>query len=429
MLAGDVTSLDTIGITEGEEECVMPEEHHDFTTGQLAKRTGVTVRTLRYYDKIGLLKPSQTTHGAVRLYSKDDVARLHKIQMLKYIGLTLSEIGQIIQDDATPEQNLRSSLQMQKEIIQSQIAHLHDVSKTIDEALGKVDGQGHHVDWEGMTDVMRTIHQEKDWREQYHNAVRLQARMRLYDQFSSNKMGWHRWFFEHLGSKPHLKVLELGCGDAALWRRNTDLIPDTWSITLTDLSAGMLEQARMSLGAHSGRFKFLIADAQEIPFHDNEFDIVIANHMLYHVLDMKRAVSEMHRVLKPCGCLYASTMSTRHLQEIEQLTQAFDPQIQVLDPVMERFQLDNGRDTLMTAFDVIEQIRFEDDMRVDEVQPLIQYMTSTPMNARRVLVGAKLDQFTTYLQGKIAEQGSLHITKDTGFFLARKTDADKERSG
>ncbi|WP_152396631.1 MerR family transcriptional regulator [Paenibacillus guangzhouensis] len=399
----------------------MPEERHDFTTGQLARRTGMTLRTLRYYDKIGLLKPSQTNRAAVRLYSKEDVARLHKIQMLKYIGLTLTEIGQIIQDDATPEQNLRSSLQMHKEIIQSQIAHLQYVSRAIDETLGKLDRQGQQVDWDGVADVMRTIHREKDWSEQYHNAVRLQARMRLYDQFSSNKIGWHRWFFAHLGSQPHLKVLELGCGDAALWQRNADLIPDTWSITLTDLSAGMLEQVRMSLGAHSGRFKFLLVDAQEIPFHDNEFDIVIANHMLYHVLDMNRAVFEMHRVLKPGGCLYASTMSTRHLQEIEQLTQAFDPQIRVLDPVMERFQLDNGRDTLQTAFTEIEQIRFEDDMRVDEVQPLIQYMTSTPMNARKVLVGAKLDQFTSYLKEKIAEQGSIYITKDTGFFLARKT--------
>ncbi|WP_018758533.1 MerR family transcriptional regulator [Paenibacillus terrigena] len=407
----------------------MPEEHHYFTTGQLAKRTGMTLRTLRYYDKIGLLKPSEHNHASVRLYSKEDVARLHKIQMLKYVGLSLAEIRQYIQDDTTPEQDLGSSLKMQKEIIQSQIAHLQYVSKAIDEALGKVDEQGQQVDWEGVAGVMRTIHKEKDWSEQYHNAVRLQARMRLYDQFSSNKTGWHRWFFEHLGSLPHLKVLELGCGDAALWRRNTDLIPETWSITLTDLSAGMLEQARMSLGAHSGRFKFLLADAQEIPFHDNEFDIVIANHMLYHVLDMNRAISEMHRVLKPGGCLYASTMSTRHLQEIEQLTRAFDPQIQVLDPVMDRFQLDNGRDTLRAAFTEIEQIRFEDDMRIDEVQPLIQYMTSTPMNARKLLVGTKLDQFTTYLKGKIAEQGSLYITKDTGFFLARKTDEDKGRSG
>lgn len=399
---------------------MKPGELQYLTTGQLAQRTGMTLRTLRYYDKIGLLKPAKYNDASFRLYSKEDVARLQKIQMLKYIGLSLTEISQIILNDTAPERDLRSSLKMQKDIIQHKIAHMLYVSKTIEEALNMVDEQGKEVDWEGLAHIIQTIHKEKDWSEQYHNAFRLQARIRLYDQFSWNKIGWHRWFFEQLGSSPGLKILELGCGDAALWRRNADLIPETWSITLTDLSPGMLEEAKMSLGAHSGRFKFLIADAQAIPYHDNEFDIVIANHMLYHVLDIDRAVSEMHRILKPGGCLYTSTMSKSHLQEIEQLTQAFDPHIQVLDPVMERYHLDNGREMLQDYFTEIEQARFEDYMKINDEQPLIQYITSTPMNARKVLVGAKLEQFTTYLRDKIAEKGSLYITKDSGFFRAKK---------
>lgn len=108
------------------------------------------------------------------------------------------------------------------------------VSKAIEEALGMVDEQGQEVDWEDLADIIQTIHMEKDWSEQYHNAVRLQARIRLYDQFSWNMTGWHRWFFEHLGSLPRLKVLELGCGDSALWRRNANLIPKTEQIRFED---------------------------------------------------------------------------------------------------------------------------------------------------------------------------------------------------
>jgi len=399
----------------------MPMKGEYLTTGQLAQRTGMTLRTLRYYDKIGLLKPAKHNHASIRLYSKDDVARLQKIQMLKYIGLSLSEINQIILNDTQPQPDLRSSLKMQKDIIQQKIAHMLFVSKTIEEALTMVDDQEEELDWEGLENIIQSIHKEKEWREQYYNAARLQARIQLYDQFSSNKTSWHRWFFEHLGSLPHLKVLELGCGDAALWRKNADLIPETWSITLTDLSHGMLEEARMNLGGQSGRFKFLIADAQAIPFHDNEFDIVIANHMLYHVLDINLAVSEMHRILKPGGLFYASTMSKSHLQEIEQLTQAFDANIQVLDPVMERFQLDNGREMLQNSFTELERIRYEDYMLIDDEHPLLQYITSTPMNARKVLVGEKLQQFRTFLKAKIAEKGSLFITKDSGFFQGKKT--------
>ena len=79
----------------------------------------MTIRTLRYYDQIGLLKPSHYNHASARLYSKEDLVRLQKIHTLKYIGLTLADIKQIIHEGSFPEQDLRSSLLMQKEVIQA----------------------------------------------------------------------------------------------------------------------------------------------------------------------------------------------------------------------------------------------------------------------------------------------------------------------
>ncbi|HWJ95860.1 MAG TPA: MerR family transcriptional regulator, partial [Telluria sp.] len=61
--------------------------------GELAKRTGLTVRTLHHYDDIGLLKPSARSDAGYRLYSQADVARLHRIQALRKFGLALSDIG------------------------------------------------------------------------------------------------------------------------------------------------------------------------------------------------------------------------------------------------------------------------------------------------------------------------------------------------
>ncbi|WP_231571061.1 MerR family transcriptional regulator [Gordoniibacillus kamchatkensis] len=146
---------------------MKPEERQYLTTGQLAKRTGLTMRTLRYYDKIGLLKPAQYNQSSVRLYGKEDVARLQKIQMLKYVGLSLSEIRQFLLSDNAPEQDLRSSLKMQKEIIQHKIAHMQFVSRAIEETLGMVDEQGQGVNWKDLADIIQTIHQENDWSEQW----------------------------------------------------------------------------------------------------------------------------------------------------------------------------------------------------------------------------------------------------------------------
>src|ERR1700756_5012525 len=60
--------------------------------GELAKRTGVTVRLLHHYDEIGLLKPSWHTGSGHRLYTAGDVARLHRILSWRQLGFALEEI-------------------------------------------------------------------------------------------------------------------------------------------------------------------------------------------------------------------------------------------------------------------------------------------------------------------------------------------------
>ena len=62
------------------------------TVGQMAKKMDVTVRTLQYYDKIGILKPSAESDGGRRLYTHKDMIRLSKISVMKYLGFSLAEI-------------------------------------------------------------------------------------------------------------------------------------------------------------------------------------------------------------------------------------------------------------------------------------------------------------------------------------------------
>src|SRR2546423_6123298 len=72
--------------------------------GQLAKRTGISVRTLHHYDQIGLLTPSHRTEAGHRLYDRDDVVRLQQIVMLRQLGFALDEIGAALRraDTALP---------------------------------------------------------------------------------------------------------------------------------------------------------------------------------------------------------------------------------------------------------------------------------------------------------------------------------------
>jgi DNA-binding transcriptional MerR regulator len=89
--------------------------------GELARHTGLTVRTLHHYDSIGLLCPSARSEAGYRLYSHADVARLHAVQALRHLGLGLAEIGTLLADsgESLPAINARQIRALDHDIAQA----------------------------------------------------------------------------------------------------------------------------------------------------------------------------------------------------------------------------------------------------------------------------------------------------------------------
>lgn len=88
--------------------------------GELAKRTGLTVRTLHHYDNIGLLKPSMRSDAGYRLYRRRDIARLYRIQALRTLGMSLADIGALLDQPSPP---LSTVIERQIHMLERQIAH------------------------------------------------------------------------------------------------------------------------------------------------------------------------------------------------------------------------------------------------------------------------------------------------------------------
>ena len=252
--------------------------------------------------------------------------------------------------------------------------------------------------------------------EQYKDSSNYAARVRLSARFRTNPSGFNRWVFERLQLAPGSRVLELGCGPGLFWRSNLGQIPADWEITLSDFSPGMLQDAQKTLGERSQRFSFQVIDAQRIPFADASLDAVIANHMLYHVPDRPKALAEMRRVLKPDGRLYATTVSDTHMREVRELVRRVAGSATARAPAIAAFTLENGAAQLATSFSSATLERFEDALRVTEVQPLLDYLLSG--SAMRVLVGDTLQQVRAALEQDMAEHGAIHVSKDAGLFTA-----------
>ena len=250
---------------------------------------------------------------------------------------------------------------------------------------------------------------------QYRTAANLAARQRIY-RYATNDVNWHAWVFDQV--RPLLpenaRVLELGCGNGALWRENVARVPVGWDVTLSDLSAGMLDDARQALGERVSRFRFARVDAQTVPFPDQTFDAVVANHMLYHVPDRPRAYGEIGRVLKPGGRLIAATNGDGHVIEIRNLIADFVP-------VRERggFSLAGARDELARVFASVEVIRLRGELRVPEVQPILDYVNS--MDLPEPLSPGQLSEIEQTVRRAIERDACFRVSTESGLCRAIAT--------
>lgn len=250
---------------------------------------------------------------------------------------------------------------------------------------------------------------------QYSTSDRLNARIQLHQRFGVEPKPWTRWLFDQFELPANAQLLEVGCGTGKLWQENLDQLRDSWSITLTDQSPGMLAQTREILGDQVARFAIEQMDVQTLAFHDAAFDAVIANHMLYHVPDLNQGLSEIQRVLKPDGKLFAATNGAQHLLELHELVHEFDANFAV-KPWRLGFSLENGAEWLAPYFRQVTLVRFPSSLRVTEADPIVDYVRSMDM-----VTPAHQDEFRAFVQATLRKNdGVIVIQREAGLFRANK---------
>jgi SAM-dependent methyltransferase len=257
---------------------------------------------------------------------------------------------------------------------------------------------------------------------QYKNASNLEARILLHERFSVNERRWPLWVFDQFDLLSHCRILDVGCGVGRLWNLNRERIGEGWSAVLGDFSRGMIEKARANLAGVNGVFDFTVLEAGDIPFGDGRFDVVIANHMLYHVPDVGRTLGEIRRVLRPGGVLYASTNGVGHMAELDSLMPEGLP-FKPVGEVIRNFTLENGAVVLRPYFSQVELRRHEGGLVVMEVRPLVDYALSRlSIFANGVQIEEDARQtFIEQVERKMSEWGgAIRITKDSGLFIAQK---------
>ncbi|NSW52542.1 MAG: class I SAM-dependent methyltransferase [Anaerolineae bacterium] len=253
--------------------------------------------------------------------------------------------------------------------------------------------------------------------DQYQTDEKLKIRIALHTRFGTNPQPWTDWIRRQLPLFPACRVFDLGCGSGELWYADTPAPPPGMRLLLADRSMGMLGSARTALEGRG--LPYLCCDALSLPCPEAAFDLVLANHLLFHLPDIPAALREIRRVLRPGGYLCATTYGQDNMAEMFDLLAeagitfaggASDPRL-----AHRRFTFENGAELLQQVFGSSRLVTFPADLAVTEPGPLLAYIGTL-----FVLTPAQQAALRESIETAIREQGSFFIRKSQGMLLASK---------
>lgn len=379
-----------------------------YKTGQFAKMANVSERTIRYYDKIGLLKPSFIMENGYRQYSEKDFIKLQKIIALKHLGFTIEDIFPVVNNN----QNIKESLDLQISLINSKIAHLQVLKDALQTSSRQI--ENHDFDWKNLISLVQMTNDDSKIVEQYMDSNNLNVRIQLHEKYSTNPQGWFPWLYSQMNFNGVYRLLEIGCGNGQLWEKNTLNLRNR-EFFLSDSSEGMVKEVREKYGS---QFNCIVVDCEQIPFKDNYFDCVIANHVLFYLNDLNQGLKEIRRVLRPDGVLYCSTYGHNHMKEINEIVKEFDNRIVLSsNNLYSKFGLENGQEILNQYFNSVQLKPYEDCLVINEAQPLIDYIMSCHGNQNEI-IGPQMNRFKEYID-QILIKKKIKVSKEAGLFICQ----------
>ncbi|HBA04730.1 MAG TPA: MerR family transcriptional regulator [Clostridium sp.] len=256
--------------------------------GEFAKRSGVTVKTLLHYDKIGLLQSSLKTQAGYRIYCDEDFIKLQQIITLKFIGLSLEEIKQIINEK---NQNIENIISVQTRALEEKKKHIETVITALNKAEKQIQNNS-FLEVQQLIDIIKITNMETRAKQRFNDASK---------QYATDSYHWRSKTAELINEliKPNINdiVLDLGCGTGK------QIIELSQKIKLAigvDISDGMLKQAKENIeNERAHNIELYIGTFEEpelsVDLRKKCITKIISNYALHHLTTIykQKAIEKM----------------------------------------------------------------------------------------------------------------------------------------
>lgn len=260
--------------------------------------------------------------------------------------------------------------------------------------------------------------------QQYKDSEKLDVRKNFHQNYSTNPITYDDWILSKIhfprGCHPlGCRILEVGCGTGQLWKNQGELIDSFSELVLSDISVGMVEQAKENHLAKKN-ITCQVIDTQEIPYPENSFDLIIANSMLYHIPHLKQALKEIHRVLKSDGIFYATTASGSEGLMNDITGALYEMGLSETKSTAElSFSLENGGEMLNHYFTSVERELYEDHLEITNANDIVEYIYSMSFMYNK-LDASHFYELLAYFEKRKDDLGIIKIPKLYGMFIASK---------
>jgi ubiquinone/menaquinone biosynthesis C-methylase UbiE len=245
---------------------------------------------------------------------------------------------------------------------------------------------------------------------QYQNSTsKLKARIAIYS-YNTNPINWFAWLNTRLSLSG--EILEVGSGTGELWKH---VDHSNAKLTLTDRSPAMCAQLR-EMAVPNATVKH--CDAGALPYSDESFDGVVANHMIYHVDDPDAVLKELARVLRPGGRI-AVSMGETPLNSEDHAIGAIATAIGRPLLIMEASKINsrNAREFLERYFQSVDKDVYPINLSIPTAEPVLDYLDSLREEA---MSDEQREEAKRLIIQKIGEEASFQVRAGSVLFTAKK---------
>ncbi len=385
------------------------------TSGEIAKKVGVSQKTIRLYDEKGLLKPSEYSEGNYRLYDKEALLILENIIALKQIGFSLEEIRDNLINDR--ELNIVDSLNAQLKIMEEKKLEIERVIECIKGMLARTEGQ---PDWNTVAEIAKMIQKDQCADERHFYALK----------YTAEDKDWYERLFEYLDIDEKSNVLDLGCGFAKLWRNNWDRIPEGVKIDAVDVRGSWADNFAEFIPENADKLSKGVAinmhwsNVEEAKTWDKAgyYQYIIAHYLLDFIEDREGLLKNAAEHLASDGmfsCNYAE-VKREHFYWMEMLEKA-GVDAKFVKDIIAKKQAKNEefKDLLYKYFGQIQSVKFSNSMRFDSTDEAYEKLCKCYPNSQKSIDENKT-KIMDLLAKEIEKNGVIVVENDSEFFTCRK---------